>query len=88
MTDRERTIQGMLIQKIQTCEGQKDAAAIYAYAMSAGPLRAGPDFWKPINEATTARWPKGLARVKREAWKMYEAFGEAMRRDAEIEERN
>lgn len=47
---------------------QRDVALAYARAIDALPPGLSTA-WIPINEAITARWPKGLERVKKLAWK-------------------
>lgn len=48
---------------------QKQIAQTYAMALV---IRSEKPDWLRINNAITARWPKGLERVKKMAWKIFE----------------
>jgi hypothetical protein len=49
---------------------QRDVALTYALAIRDEPIV--PVDWKRANAAIVARWPSGLERVKRAAWKLLE----------------
>jgi len=50
---------------------QKSLAMTYAMAICSSEAKDQVD-WRKVNEAITARWPKGLLRVKEMAWKIIE----------------
>lgn len=50
---------------------QGDVAMLYARAIRQ--LDPRSETWTRINDAITARWPKGLDRVKKLAWQIVEA---------------
>jgi hypothetical protein len=66
LADPTGTIERECADKVFT---QKSVALTYALAMSAE-QHGVPVDWKRANTAITARWPKGLVRVKELAWKM------------------
>lgn len=45
---------------------QSDIAQTYAMAI----VSSWPTDWAKVNDAITKRWPKGLERVKKAAWKI------------------
>ena len=47
---------------------QTDVAMTYAMAI----VSSWPTDWAAVNAAITKRWPKGLDRVKKQAWKIVE----------------
>lgn len=47
---------------------QADIAMTYAMAI----VSSWPTDWAVVNAAITKRWPKGLERVKKAAWKIIE----------------
>ena len=49
---------------------QRDVALTYALAIRDESLV--PVDWKRANEAILRRWPKGLERVKRAAWRIHD----------------
>lgn len=61
-----------LLAQIEACVArsgrQVDAAKLYARAILCVPY--GDPAWSQINSAITARWPKGLDRVKKLAWQL------------------
>lgn len=61
---------------------QADVAETYAMAL----VSTWPTDWAVVNAAIVARWPKGLERVKKRAWKIVE--DKRRERLAAIAERN
>lgn len=49
---------------------QRDVAQIYAILLQSGPDGAN---WARINRAIMDRWPSGLERIKRLAWRSHAA---------------
>lgn len=67
MMDIERVVED----EIAAGAKQKSVALSYAFGLRSD--AAGiPIDWKRINAAIVARWPKGLARVKERAWRIYQ----------------
>jgi hypothetical protein len=62
LTFVEDTIENDLRHKQTT---QKHVAALYAMALAS----SWPTDWGRVNRAISARWPKGLGRVKERAWR-------------------
>ena len=63
LTDPEGTIEREIEQGLK----QGEVALTYALAIRGEPLV--PVNWSRVNAAITKRWPKGLMRVKKAAWK-------------------
>lgn len=59
-----------LLEEIEGGQTQKSVALTYAMALTSRE-RASTD-WPKVNRAILARWPKGLDRVKRMAWRLIE----------------
>ena len=51
---------------------QWDVAEVYAELIRADRSDCPVGDWKQINHAIQARWPRGLVRVKRMAWRIVE----------------
>ena len=58
---------------VATCPNQRDAASMYATLMEHCQEDAAsiPYFWGAINGEIRKRWPKGLDRVKAQAWMIH-----------------
>lgn len=60
---------GVILNEIKQGCTQKQIALSYAFAIVTDGNKIEPVDWKAINAAITERWPKGLERVKKMAWK-------------------
>lgn len=54
----------------------KQADVAQTYALALRDMDTVPVDWKAANAAIVARWPKGLERVKKLAWKILENGGQ------------
>lgn len=65
--------ESVLLQEIGAKEAtQKGLAMTYAMAILSSENKNKLIDWNKVNTAITARWPKGLYRVKTMAWKLIE----------------
>lgn len=58
---------------------QADVAQLYAMAL----VSSWPTDWKRVNAAISAKWPKGLNRVKQMAWSINRRYSRAAARNSE-----
>ena len=61
-------VEGVIENEITHGCSQRTVAMSYALGLRS----SWPTDWKRVNEMIVARWPKGLERVKRMAWKFAE----------------
>jgi hypothetical protein len=65
--------ESVLLQELGSPEcKQKGVAMTYAMALMSSENTSKLIDWGKVNAAITARWPKGLERVKEMAWKLIE----------------
>jgi len=57
-------VEDVIENEIQQGARQKDIAETYAMAL----VSSWPTDWGRVNRAISAKWPKGLLRIKEKAW--------------------